>query len=139
LIAASVADPAPRRLFQRLEHFQDLADVAFGESAHHRALGRYDLDQALAGQRLDRFAQRRSRDAERGADLAFVDPRAWRQGALDDHVADLVQHGIMQGNARDARHAAQAFIRALSSGRQPSLPVLQLATVCRPRPRLSLP
>jgi hypothetical protein len=55
-----------------------------------------NVDQPLRRQHLQRFAQRRARDAERLAQQALVELHAGREQPLDDKVAQVVDHGVMQ-------------------------------------------
>ena len=111
LVARLRAGEAGAELLDHLQHLQDFDEIVLGEAPHDGALGRRDLDQAFADQALDRLPQRRARDAEDGADLAFIDPRAGREPAFDDHVAQLIEHFAVERAAHDARHVLKAVAR----------------------------
>ena len=102
-MAAISASEAGGELFQRADGLQHVADVLQREAAHHGALGRHQLDQPLARQRLDRLAQRCARHAELRAELRLDQSRAGGELPLDDEVAQMRDHLVMKRPAQDRR------------------------------------
>ena len=81
---------------ERLAHLEQLGRPGVGQHHHAGAAPRLELDEALAGERLQRFAHRVAADTEILGELVLEDALALRERAGDDPLADLVAHGDPQ-------------------------------------------
>jgi hypothetical protein len=59
------------------------------------------LDEAFGGEHLERLAQRRARNLQLLAEVAFGNSRPRRNFAFEQHGADLAHHLLMQHRCVD--------------------------------------
>lgn len=85
-----------RKGLQSRQHNDHRADVLGAWRHHARATGRYDLDQFLARQRLQRLAHRRTGNAELGAYSEFRDDAPGWEAILGDACTQPLGHVLVQ-------------------------------------------
>ena len=82
--------------FKPLAHLEQVAHVLVGHPGRARAAVRQQLNQALGGEHLEGFAQRRARDLQLFTEVALGNPRARWNLAIEQHGADAAYHFIMK-------------------------------------------
>ena len=91
------AGKAPGEAFEPAHDVEQFCQIALAQLPHPGAAVRQQFDQSFRGQHLQGFAQRRARDAQHLAKLAFGNATAVRNVALDDVVPQPGQDLVMQG------------------------------------------
>ena len=92
----------------RLQAAQDVGDLLQlldGQRRHRGAAVGQDLDQPLGRQHLEALAQRRARHPQLLAQQSLVEALPGAQHALDDQVAQPVDHNVVQAPPTDAQVA----------------------------------
>ena len=82
--------------FQAADDLESLRDILGAHLHDGCAAIRQQFHQAERGENLQRFAQRRARDAELLALQSFVEPRSGGKGAFDDHLLNLLDDEFVQ-------------------------------------------
>ena len=107
LLNAGGVDPrGGERADHRLQAAQDVDDLLQlldGQRRHRGTAVGQDLDQPLGRQDLEALAQRRARDAELLAQQPLVEALPGAQHALDDQVAQPVDHDVVQALPTDSQ------------------------------------
>ena len=91
------AGEAPGETFETAHDLEQFSEIVLAQLPHAGAAVRQQLNQSFGRQYLQRFTQRRARDAQHLAKLAFGHPTATRNVAFDDVVAQTGQDLVMQG------------------------------------------
>ncbi|MCY1522531.1 hypothetical protein D9M68_573890 [compost metagenome] len=105
--------------FEQRHQREDLVQVLLGQFVDKAAAARLEPDQPFRSQHLQRFAQRRARDAERLGHRAFVDPGAGRKRMGIDHCAQPVRDFEVQGLLDDA-HCHPRLKESMAGTMRPS-------------------
>ena len=82
--------------FETLAHFEQLGDVATGQSSHDGAALVTQLDHPVRVEAQKRFANRAAADVQLRHQLGFDQPLAGRQQAFEDPRADRLR-GVQRG------------------------------------------
>ena len=99
------AGEPPGEAFQPAHDVEQFAEILLAQLPHPGAAVRQQLDQSFRRQHLQRLTQRRARDAQHLAKLAFGHPAAVGNVAFDDVVAQpgqdlVVQRQVFPGGIR---------------------------------------
>ena len=90
--------------FEQQAQLVDVGGLEGGELADPRATLGQDLDQALAGQALERLAQRGGADRPPLGEVVGVQALPGFELASEDGVPELVLDPVGSGRGRDRRH-----------------------------------
>ena len=85
--------------FQRTHNRKDFVDIGFGQHRDARTTIGQQVQQTLAPQNFERFAERRARDAEHIAKPLLRDPLATLQLAGKNHLADTRDQLFVQAGS----------------------------------------
>ncbi len=96
LVRDGFAGQSPGEALQPGHHVEQLLEVALAELAHPGAAIGQEFDQALGGQHLERFTQRRSGNSQHFAELPLRNAGALRDVAFDHIVAKPQQDLAVQ-------------------------------------------